>query len=1135
MPQYRIEVVIDPTRAQRGSRQVERSLDRINDRAERMRRLVTRAFALVGVGAAIHQVAQLSDSFIDLQNRARIASDSLGGDLAGTLDAVTAVAVRTRAPVLALAGVFQRGSIAAKELNATQEELIRLAEIAGKAVAIQGGGLQTARGALTQLSQTLGQSIVRGEEFNSILEGAFPIALAAARGIERVGGSVGKLRTEIIEGRVTSEEFFRGILAGGDEIDRQFALTTPTIGQAFTVLRTGLIRSAEALNEIAGPIAGFIRDIGLAVTVLAGVERQQIVTPEQEGRVNAITASIEALRIAALATAVVLAGRFAQAQIKAANASINARVAHVGVLRAIAARREAIRDLRVFQLADIRATERGVAATDRIAAAHGRAAVATRLHAAAQRRLVTATGASTIVMAGLQRGLAVLGGPTGVVLLAAFAIYEFVSSVREQRAALREAVPELDAFREAIERLTVSQLGAREFGIQDRLRDTFAEIQRVEGELDALNARFSGDVASRAIGLPRGSETRFAAYQREVEELTADLDTLRGNAAAAEQQLNVLFDARLVASDLENLQDRLRDTFAEILRVEGELDALNERFAPVVFTIESGNPIPNEPLFAAYQREVEELTADLDTLRGNAAATEQQLEALSNAEAPSPPMPPSERDVEKALKIITRLRQTAEDDIAAAALSRIDQITRREEIGVAQAIELGRTRGVSAEQVEAAITSIRVAGALQRGQVIADEAERERQAEEDRVERVQRLNDQAVRSNDQAVRSITQSLVSLQSEYDQAVIAAIQKAEQTAAALDTESAAYEANLETVRFVLAEETRLAGVAEQERIAATERRADQEISLEHLRALERVRESLVEVGLASRDAAREAELWAEIQRRAIDLTAEGAEEALASIDAVVARARQLASDDPLAGLRIGLEVYANQLPSVAEQINDTVQRTFQSAEDALLNFATTGKLNFSDLVDSILADLARIAIRQALLGPISQALGSVLGGAFGGSTSATPPVNPGAGIFSRGQDGGLVTGPGGPRSDSILARLSNGEFVVNAAATRANMPLLDAINSAPAFQSGGLVRPVAAAPAPQGERGVSVQVIDNRTTSSDKDDLQVSDRRGPNGERQIRVIIEDTVDQAARGGRFDSSLGSRYGVRPSIAPR
>ena len=44
-----------------------------------------------------------------------------------------------------------------------------------------------------------------------------------------------------------------------------------------------------------------------------------------------------------------------------------------------------------------------------------------------------------------------------------------------------------------------------------------------------------------------------------------------------------------------------------------------------------------------------------------------------------------------------------------------------------------------------------------------------------------------------------------------------------------------------------------------------------------------------------------------------------------------------------------------------------------------------------------------------------------------------------------DGGYVSGPGGPRSDSIPAYLSNGEFVVNAQATRQNMPILEAINS------------------------------------------------------------------------------------------
>jgi len=42
------------------------------------------------------------------------------------------------------------------------------------------------------------------------------------------------------------------------------------------------------------------------------------------------------------------------------------------------------------------------------------------------------------------------------------------------------------------------------------------------------------------------------------------------------------------------------------------------------------------------------------------------------------------------------------------------------------------------------------------------------------------------------------------------------------------------------------------------------------------------------------------------------------------------------------------------------------------------------------------------------------------------------------------GGLVLGPGGPRSDRIPTMLSNGEFVVNAASTEKNLSLLRAIN-------------------------------------------------------------------------------------------
>ena len=53
-----------------------------------------------------------------------------------------------------------------------------------------------------------------------------------------------------------------------------------------------------------------------------------------------------------------------------------------------------------------------------------------------------------------------------------------------------------------------------------------------------------------------------------------------------------------------------------------------------------------------------------------------------------------------------------------------------------------------------------------------------------------------------------------------------------------------------------------------------------------------------------------------------------------------------------------------------------------------------------------------------------------------------------------------GPGGPTGDRIPALLSDGEFVVNAQATRRHRRLLDLINAGvdlPAFATGGAVPP------------------------------------------------------------------------------
>lgn len=79
-----------------------------------------------------------------------------------------------------------------------------------------------------------------------------------------------------------------------------------------------------------------------------------------------------------------------------------------------------------------------------------------------------------------------------------------------------------------------------------------------------------------------------------------------------------------------------------------------------------------------------------------------------------------------------------------------------------------------------------------------------------------------------------------------------------------------------------------------------------------------------------------------------------------------------------------------------------------------------------------------------------------GGVGGAGAFDPAFT---GHYYRYASGGRISGPGGPRSDSILARVSNGEYIVQAAAANKHYPLLEAINSGrlPGMADGGLVDP------------------------------------------------------------------------------
>lgn len=191
---------------------------------------------------------------------------------------------------------------------------------------------------------------------------------------------------------------------------------------------------------------------------------------------------------------------------------------------------------------------------------------------------------------------------------------------------------------------------------------------------------------------------------------------------------------------------------------------------------------------------------------------------------------------------------------------------------------------------------------------------------------------------------------------------------------------------------------------------------------------------------------------------------------------------------------------------DQIGETGRNAFQQ----LLSGATS----FGGALAMVLDKLAEMLASDAwdlIWGGGGLNLGGLIGSLFGLAPAKA--------------DGGKVSGPGGPRDDNLLHWLSNGEFVVNAAATRNAQPLLEAINAGvpvdrlmdiiggrrPGFADGGLVGSSAprawrvatdsgsagAGPTSTGAAGGKMQL-----------DIRVSMDRDRNWQAAVRDIATDT---------------------------
>ncbi|MCA2372199.1 phage tail tape measure protein [Agrobacterium genomosp. 3 str. CIP 111-78] len=226
-----------------------------NKRLDNIGRSMANSLAapLLGIGAAlsVDSVAKYADAWTSAKNSLSVAG-VVGEKQGDVLDQLYKSAQNNAAPLNAMADLFGKAAQAGDNLGASQADLLKFSDGVGVALRVAGSSASQASGALTQLGQLLGQARVQAEEFNSINEGARPILMAVAVGLDEAGGSVSKLKELVNDGKVSGQQFFQAFLKGLPSIQSMAANATQTIEQGMTKVNNAFTRFIGESDESVG-------------------------------------------------------------------------------------------------------------------------------------------------------------------------------------------------------------------------------------------------------------------------------------------------------------------------------------------------------------------------------------------------------------------------------------------------------------------------------------------------------------------------------------------------------------------------------------------------------------------------------------------------------------------------------------------------------------------------------------------------------------------------------------------------------------------------------------------------------------------------------------------------------------------
>ena len=458
---------------------------------------------VTGLSGGVSALAGLADQVQQVNARLRLATQS-AREFAQAQALAYDVAARTGAGYEAVATLYGRMAQAASSFGLSQEQVARTTEATALALRVSGASAAEAASVVRQFSQALASGVLRGDEFNSIMENGGRLAKALADGL---GLPIGRLRQLAEHGLLTADVITRALESQHDGLQREADAMRRTIGQALSQVRDEFGRTVDRLNQaggvtsgVANAFAALARNMdaafGAALTAAVGAVSIALARAGQAafGAVAALIAKMQADRQAALAARIVAQHEVAKAQ------------AMLAAAQAAVAQATGMARLSIVQNQLVPAQQR---------------------LAAAQAALNAAMSAGGVAAGVLSRALGLLGGPLGAILtLLSVGATAWAIWGSSAESAADKASASAQRAQDVLERLRRRQ----RFGEGDAavLRE---EIERLE-KLQAVRSE------TLARGGSPGARKQFEEDRRRLQEYRQALDGL----AKTEQKVGGMTD-----------------------------------------------------------------------------------------------------------------------------------------------------------------------------------------------------------------------------------------------------------------------------------------------------------------------------------------------------------------------------------------------------------------------------------------------------------------------------------------------------------------------------------------------------------------------------------------------------------------